>query len=253
MEASDMWHCSNGVRKLQGKEAELFRGAALLLDQVVRDCMEFQPADGSFPSETEIFDEMTLEQQHLAVSFTLKALLSDDPAPDLEAWSEATIYAVFEKLKGSADLEADVALTDDEDPTYWRRLINQVWMEHCHGHEGKACGPIHPEDRLEGEDEEDSYIMADLCPPGKGCHLPDNSKDMEEWEDKIELISDLILWDRDFESPTRRIMMQRDARTLVVGAALGIHPNYYASMPMFGMGARRRLEEFRAEQQRQDR
>lgn len=224
-----MWRCNEGGnagRKLKGKEKALFVTAALCLDDHVFNPPLDGPKGPGFPVGVEIFDGMTAEKQHYALTFVMEALLGDGPAPQLESWNEATIYAVFEFLKTMIECEVD-----GSDSETWRRLTKKTWMEHIYSEE--------LEEEMKDEDEKS------LWGPDEGPHQKTDSEDLVEWDDKVEHLADLILWDRDFESPTMEAMASPAAP--MVGALLGIDRSYCVQAPTFAEHARRRLDKINIE------
>ena len=80
-----MWHTPQGDRTLRGPEAELFRQG--LLGTARRN------DHGIFHG---YFSKLTARERLVALAHIARALLDrSEPAPELYAWNEAAVYAVY--------------------------------------------------------------------------------------------------------------------------------------------------------------
>lgn len=107
------------------------------------------------------FDNLTYGQKISVMATIGNGLLREDVASvDLTAVVEGAIGAVFQYLKDMIVFEIDMS----EGETYWRALVVAARKE------------------SEGEN-----IPAPSC------------TDMEEWDLEVEVLTDRVLWDRDYE------------------------------------------------------
>jgi len=114
-----------------------------------------------YESDVECFDNLTYGQKISVLVAIGNGLLRKDVASvDLTAVVEGAIGAVFQYLKDMIVFEIDMS----EGETYWRKLVVAARKE------------------LEGEN-----IPAPSC------------TDIEEWDLEVEVLTDRILWDRDYE------------------------------------------------------
>ena len=114
-----------------------------------------------YESGVACFDNLTYGQKISVLATIGSGLFREDVAPvDLTAVVEGAIAAVFEHLKDSIIFEIDTP----EFGASWRDLVVAARKE------------------MEGED-----IPAPTC------------IDIEEWDIEVEVLTDRILWDRDYE------------------------------------------------------
>lgn len=114
-----------------------------------------------YESDVACFDDLTYGQKIAVLSTVGNGLLREDIRPvELTAVVEGAIAAVFQQLKDSIILEIDMP----EFGAIWRELVVAARKE------------------LEGEN-----IPAPTC------------ADIEEWDLQVEVLTDRILWDRDYE------------------------------------------------------
>jgi hypothetical protein len=152
-----MWRTSISIRTLTGTEAKLF--AATLGDFIEESNLS---PDNDDSLGIKAFDNLTYSQKIAVLSEVGNALLREDvPCPELAAFNEAAVAAVYQHLRFCIQIDID-------EPGFgsnWRELT------------AKAC--------RECENEE---------VPHPSC------EDLEEWEMCVEFLEDLILWDADYES-----------------------------------------------------
>jgi hypothetical protein len=115
-----------------------------------------------YESDVACFDNLTYGQKISVLATIGSGLFRKDVASvDLTAVVEGAIGAVFQYLKDMIVFEIEMF----EAGTYWREIVVAARKE------------------LEGED-----IPAPSC------------TDIEEWELEVEMLTDRILWDRDYEN-----------------------------------------------------
>ena len=158
------WRTSQGERTLTGPEAILFREAVLSLAEITDNAIKCDedPWDFGVP----VFYRLTLPSRMAMLAQVGTALLRETPdSPQLTAVNEATIATVFLHIEESIRSEIDVE-DDTEAPYYWRQLVRSASVE-------------------QADDRE----------------LPDESShDMDRWKFLVEILSDQILWDNDFNT-----------------------------------------------------
>ena len=152
-----MWRTSIGIRTLTGTEAKLF---ALTLWDFIEES-NIGP-DNDYHLGIKAFDNLTYSQKIAVLSEVGNALLREDVAcPELTAFNEAAIAAIYQHLLFCIQIEID----EPDFGLNWRKST------------AKAC--------RECEDEE---------VPNPSC------EDMEEWELCVGFLENRILWDADYES-----------------------------------------------------
>lgn len=156
-----MWHTQDGIRKLQGAEARLVRAAAVALYEQLED------NGGPYQVGARAFDRLTVDRQRFAILAVAQRLTNDRPPLPLDAWAEATVYAIFECLHAQAASEIELSQDPHEKPMFfWRRLIREAYLE--------------------------------MWPDTSWDLPPVESKDDRDWDFAILSLTDCILWDRDF-------------------------------------------------------
>lgn len=105
-----MWHTPLGLRNLRGSEADLFKCAAGIYQSILLDMVsEGENLDGTLVApDVNRWERIPWHQQVCAIGEVAKHILdyADDPAPQLAAWNEITIYKVYEFLIDSDDVES---------------------------------------------------------------------------------------------------------------------------------------------------
>jgi hypothetical protein len=153
------WKTSQGDRILRHKEGILFLTAVRSMAD-----WDYPWVGGSVP----IWSQLACEQRWIALSFVTKHLIDGDlDAPQLNAWREATIYAVYDFIAGEVECEIDDEACGEED-YFWRRLVWDAAVE--------------------------SFDMEDPLMTGV------DDSDLQHWAHFLcEELCDQILWDRDWE------------------------------------------------------
>ncbi len=156
-----MWRTQDGIRKLQGAEARLVRAAAVTLYEHLKNCGEPHQIGAR------AFDRISLDQQMFAVLAVAQRLTDDLRPMPLDAWAEATVYAIFEYIHDVIACEIEISEDPHEEPLFlMRRLARDAFLDQW---------PDAPEDVPSAE-----------------------SKDLRDWDFAILCLTDCILWDRDF-------------------------------------------------------
>jgi hypothetical protein len=122
------------VKVTNPAERKLLAAAGLDLLEV------FDDEDLDLETGVKIFDQILRDRKGLALLHMLQALLTDAPAPPLLAWTEATLYVLFENIR---------ALVDEE-ITYTKALtLRPLLFEAC-------MDPDNP-DPMPGPDEREAW------------------------------------------------------------------------------------------------
>lgn len=157
-----MWQTPDGIRKLQGAEARLVRAAAALLYDELKNRGE----PDQFGARA--FDRLSLDHQMFSVLAVAQRLTDDLQPLPLDAWAEATVWALFEFVHYEIAYEIEVSQTPGEKPWLMlRRLVRDALVE-------------------KWETTESASIPAP------------ESTDLRDWDFAVLYLSDCILWDRDF-------------------------------------------------------
>ena len=176
-----MWHTSRGDRTLHGDESILVREAIdTMIDGLMvhlDDELDEQSLEGGVVCESGIalFDVCSPAQRVGLLHEVAKHLLTDTAQSlPLSATLEATVAAIFVDIRDHVAIEIDFHQDLDDsgiaDRPGWRHLVASAYRA------------------LTSDDEQ------------MVSELPDeNSRNMRQWEDVIEFLTDAILWDRDFE------------------------------------------------------
>jgi hypothetical protein len=137
-------------------------GEARLFAETLWDFIcELEVDEGDYDVGLEVFDRLTYGQKVSVLSIIGTGLLTPDiPMRNLTAAVESAIAAVFDYLK----IAVIVEIHEPEIKSNWRKMVLAA--------------------RREGDAE-------DL--PDEGC------EDEQEWSIEIEALSELILWDADYE------------------------------------------------------
>ncbi|MEJ7595246.1 MAG: hypothetical protein WKF77_27315 [Planctomycetaceae bacterium] len=158
------WHTPRGDRILTGPEAELFREALMIITDWIEGDVDQDQALHEFGIPA--FDTATARGKLALLADVGYALLRQtDRCPKLLAVRESTIGAIFFAMEQSVQHEIDNEF-ELPDGMFWRQRILQAVR----------------------------LIDSDLeTPDADGCNW-------EEWEFLIDVLRDVILWDRDFDS-----------------------------------------------------
>jgi hypothetical protein len=159
-----MWRTSQGMRTLDGAEAELVTAA---IGDMWRQLEEDQDSDDPWTWGLAIFDGLQWEQKTVQLAAVGGALLKTEvSAMPLTAVNEATVGVIFEHIRQSVQVEIDTSMDIDESLDFWRKKVLAVI--------------------------DDESWPADEPLPDSNC------TDFGEWDWMIEAIGDGILWDDDW-------------------------------------------------------
>jgi hypothetical protein len=152
------WHTQAGERILTGAEATLFRA---MVDDMHRQMIDMERDDYSI----NLFENLTMNSQLALLCAVAQALLcKTETCPTLTAINEATIATIFALAAESVDVEIDLENDCEMDRFYWRRLIDGAYVEVVEGDEALSV----------------------------------ESRDRAEWNQRLDALSDRILWDVDY-------------------------------------------------------
>jgi hypothetical protein len=114
-----MWESPNGIRTLEGAEADLVRhGTIILVDQIKDEIEIGEPIEYGAP----LFDKLPSHQKLAVLSGVANALLSPDvDAPERCAVDDSAVAVIFEVIKVA--LEAEVHFADEYDGVSWTHMI----------------------------------------------------------------------------------------------------------------------------------
>jgi hypothetical protein len=148
----------DGDHRLDGARAKLV--LASVIDMVDRLRRRKRPLKVG----ARAFDRLRHERQSLAVLDVARRILDDSPAAELEAWSEAAVYAIFENV--CRRLTREVVWKPGPAKTQWRTLVRDAFVE--------------------------GWTAGDDCIPAV------ESRKLVDWEWCVEVLTDELLQDRDF-------------------------------------------------------
>lgn len=207
-----MWNTSDGERKPKGAERALLVEAVVGLNESLLLAAE---TDGIYEVGVPVFDSIPNDQRSLVLLSVAERLLGDEPAPDLFAWNDGVILALFTHVKERLEIEVG----DPKGGAYWRKLVQEAWMENCFSSEV-------------GETEDD-----------QGPNQPIDSADTEGWWWKVNCLAELILYDSDCDDDTAMDLPAEEAGELK--RRLGIEEDYYTAVPpRFSDEDKARLQRF---------
>lgn len=205
------WHTPTGDRCLVGEEAELVRDSLATMVQELASCRETEesPWDYGVP----LFDELVWQQQLAVLELLAQNLLEEtDETLELSGVYEAGVAAVFRNVLQQIELEIEL---HDVSPLEFRCRWRQAAFEAY----------------IENEDDEivQQEAAIELETGNSGFEIDVNSVDLEDWSWLIELLTDRVLWDRDFELVNEMIDAPPE-RAAALRAVLGIDPDYYTTI-----------------------
>lgn len=117
------WPTTDGVRSLEGVEADLVRRVAgMMVDQLVAEGSE---ATAQHEYGISLFDQWDWQQRLWMLDKTVGALLTNQRPPDAAAIFEATIEAVFAEAGGLIEFEIEGTGKTSIRPT-WRQTVVAV-------------------------------------------------------------------------------------------------------------------------------
>lgn len=112
-----MWPTVDGIRSLEGAEAELVRHA---IDAVVNRLVADRNGDEPFCYGIDWFDQWEHEQKRWLLDQVSAALLTDRPPPKPAAMWEATIDVLFLEVIEQIEREREIGTRD------WREMVSRV-------------------------------------------------------------------------------------------------------------------------------
>ena len=182
-----MYWTPEGERVLLGAERRLFEEALGMIVDLL--------SDADFDFGVRAFDELQRGQKLFVLYHAGRALLApDEPAPELTAYLEAAVAAIYRFMIAQVLQEIEEPEFAFHQPS-WRRMVLDAFGDR----EGLA-------------------------------ELPDvKSSDVSEWELLVECLEATVLWDDDFEM---QVGMDADpdvSRSLK--HTLGISDDYYVDVP----------------------
>jgi len=197
-----MWNTPEGERRLEGCERNLVARAVVALhERLIRAARNGR----RLPLGIRAFDRLPLETQPYLVLLVGESLLGDDPFPGFYSWNESIVLLLFNQIEGR--VRREIALQRKRrrpgaPACPWRLLVLEAFRAQCGGPDVSIGEP--PQD-------------------------PD-STDLDEWSLKILILTDLILWDRDFEDEDLFMDAPPDVAE-AMKMTLGIEPDYYSGVP----------------------
>lgn len=189
------WHTQIGERTLKGAEAALIR---MSLGHVV-DMVEAESAGDTDPwgFGVPVFDQLAAPAKLALLAEVGWGLLRDtDACPKLTAMNEAAVAILFANVEDSIQIEVDAQKDDFEDSIFWRPLVLAIYH--------------------------DDGDKIDL--PASDC------TDMDEWNLLVDVLSDRILWDDDFNDADRFLDAPPDEAESLRDR-FGIDDDYYRAIP----------------------
>lgn len=206
-----MWPTSRGNRTLQGAEASLVAAAVdALIDELTIGLNESgeEGPECLFCSGVPLFDSLTSPQRIGLLHRVARDLLTDaTPNGDPSAAAEATVAAIFECLRDQIEIEIfweiefsldRSRLPADQSPLSghfgWRRrtlaALRELDAAECHAEPFLESPPLSSDRQWwmeEPNEDEPPQLPAASC------------TDTDRWGFWLEILTDAILWDRDFE------------------------------------------------------
>ncbi len=166
-----MWHSSRGDRTLRGDEAALVGTAIDTMIDALLIHVDVDFVDEVIPdcdSGIAVFDRLTVCQRIGLLHEVAEHLLTDTAvAMPLSALAEATVAAIFVEIRDQTAIEIDLFGDSPEQDPFWRAMVLAAYR---------------------------------ATPQVSLVNLPRvQSRDLNAWEDLIDILAGAILWDRDFE------------------------------------------------------
>lgn len=189
------WRTEIGERILKGAEAALFRESL----GIVVDMVEAEIVGDSDPWEfgVPVFDQLAAPAKLALLAEVGWALLRDtDACPKLTAINEAAVAALFANIEHSLQFEIDTQKDGYEDSLFWRPLVLAVFRE----------------------------IGDTIDLPNPDC------TDTEDWNLLVDVLSQRILWDDDFNDADRFLDAPPDEADSLRDR-FGIDDDYYRAIP----------------------
>ena len=172
---------------------------------VVRVHDDFEEVAGDCSSGITIYDSCTLTQRiGLLHQVAVALLTADQEPPRLNALTDATVAAIFVEVRDQVAIEIRLGNQEDgSDPYAWRKMVQAAHLN-CFD--------------LRSDLDETDLIPSPDC------------GELSVWEGLINDLSELILWDRDFEMADSFLDLDpgvsQHRRRL-----LGIDDHYFCTVP----------------------
>lgn len=204
-----MWATSHGDRTLNGDEAQLVLNSVAYLHDMITSGV-----DMGEPHHTEVamFNALQPTQQMAILHEVAHGLLDPNkPVVELTAIREATIYVIYSELKCLVQIE--IELSQGGKPHF--DIRDQIVKA---SHQANRSENEKDNEWVDGMDfgESDSYE-----PPPRDC------VETEKWNDSIEHLVDMILWDRDFQ--LEPAFADHDPQMVKeIKQYMGINENYFS-------------------------
>ena len=207
-----MWHTSRGDRVIVGEESALICRAIdeMVSALVMRVHDDFEEVAGDCSSGITIYDSCTLTQRiGLLHQVAVALLTADQEPPRLNALTDATVAAIFVEVRDQVAIEIRLGnQEDDSDPYAWRKMVQAAHLNYFN---------------LRSDFDDADLDETDLIPS------PDCGE-LSVWEGLVNDLSELILWDRDFEMADSFLDLDpgvsQHRRRL-----LGIDDHYFCTVP----------------------
>lgn len=190
---------------MRGEEAALVGAAidammdALLVHVDVDDADE---VSADCESGIDVYDRMTVCQRigclHEVAHFLLRD--TDQPMP-LSAASEATVAAIFVEIRDQTAVEIDLFGNAVDSQPEWRKMVLAAYRSVAPDRSNEFSGNRNEfsGNRLEEADQDEEGIEFENHVDGPALNVSPTCQDLAVWEDMIDALSGVILWDRDFE------------------------------------------------------
>jgi len=176
----------------------LSEAAAMQRDHIAEE-IELDDPELQFSTGVRVFDELEPKTRVFAIAFVLRHLSDSDlPSPDLYAWNEGTLWALFKTIEAQIAFEVEVRRTSEpeESRCHFRRLTLAALASY--GHATKRYSH--------------------------------RSRNLRLWSDHLEMIYSRLFWDLDcLEDGIFNDMEPRQADALK--DELGIHDEYFSEPP----------------------
>lgn len=187
------WRTQIGERTLKGAEANLIREALATMVDMVEE--EIRGYADQWEFDVPLFDQLPPTARLAILAQVGWALLREtETYPPLTAINEATVAAIFERIKELIQFEVD-SEGEMEDPFNWRRDVLAVYQE-----------------------------IGDDDLPSVEC------RDMEEWDLLVQVLSDRILWDEDFNDAVLYVDKPPEHAQFLKEAMM-IDDDYFTAVP----------------------
>ncbi len=181
-----MWRTQWGNKAAEGKQRELFLlGVDAILSDVTENETALKSALSNLTGYThnssmpKLFADMDTRDKLVALACVTHAMLDNTEPPELLAWSDATLYAVYQALAIAVECEfdSDDLLQDDKHRFRYRGAVLEAYKE------AHSDDPHRPD----------------------WCELPVEEIEAEDFNTMVKELADEWLWDRDFESVTEEL------------------------------------------------